>query len=375
MLGLVGDGLLEPFWPTRTGIARGFLGAFDAVWMVRQWASGDMSPIEIMEERETILKLLPQTTQENITKDFKNMTIVPKSRYPNLPKHLYSSQQVRHLYSSETPDNADLQRYLHPNFEEIVAKIMVKKKHSRQPVNSNRMLIDHSEVKIPELSTTSDVNANEFYKTMREKRRNDMKNESDKSEPAKLRERIEVRRGVENKPTRREQMNEKTILNDDKTKIAFLKKMSNAFGYDKPNDEDANSSETEQNVDQKSAKPRPQRNIKMDQASTSNPKTKKTRSFDFSDNNNELHSSVAPINPKLDMTETDPELDFLLASLEHDEKFANLVDNDQQAWLESLFFQDTTHLPGRVGPQDQLSQTNPNPRNTLRVNSSTNSRT
>ena len=74
------------------------------------------------------------------------------------------------------------------------------------------------------------------------------------------------------------------------------------------------------------------------------------------------------------MTETDPELDFLLAGLEHDEKFAKLGDNDQQAWLESLFFQDTTHLPGRVGPQDQLSQTNTNPKNTLRVNSSTNSR-
>ena len=192
---MVGDGLLEPAWPTGTGIARGFLGAFDAVWMLRQWASGDMSPIEIMEERETILKLLPQTTQENITKDFKNMTIVPKSRYPNLPKHLYSSQQVRHLYSSETPDNADLQRYLHPNFEEIVAKVLVKKKHSMQPVNSNRMLIDNSEVKITELSTTSDVNANEFYKTMREKRRNDMKNESDKSETAKLRERSATRSG------------------------------------------------------------------------------------------------------------------------------------------------------------------------------------
>ena len=80
LLGLVGDGLLEPFWPTGTGIARGFLGALDAVWMVRQWASGDMSPIEIMEERESILKLLPQTTPENITKDFKNISIVPKSR-------------------------------------------------------------------------------------------------------------------------------------------------------------------------------------------------------------------------------------------------------------------------------------------------------
>ena len=36
LLGLVGDGLLEPFWPTGTGIARGFLGGLDAVWMMRQ---------------------------------------------------------------------------------------------------------------------------------------------------------------------------------------------------------------------------------------------------------------------------------------------------------------------------------------------------
>ena len=34
MCGLVGDGLLEPFWPTGTGIARGFLGAFDTVWAI-----------------------------------------------------------------------------------------------------------------------------------------------------------------------------------------------------------------------------------------------------------------------------------------------------------------------------------------------------
>ena len=35
MCGLVGDGLLEPFWPTGTGIARGFLGAFDTVWAIK----------------------------------------------------------------------------------------------------------------------------------------------------------------------------------------------------------------------------------------------------------------------------------------------------------------------------------------------------
>ena len=191
-----------------------------------------------------------------------------------------------------------------------MAKVLVKKRHAKEPVNSIKILIEHS-VKMPELSATSDVNANEFYKIMREKRRNYIQNESDKSEPAKLRERKEVRRGEENKPNRRDQMKEKTILNDDKSKIAFLKKMSNAFGYDKPNDEESNFSEAEQNSEKKISKPRPQINRTKDQANTSNPRTRKTRSFDFADNTNELHSSVAPINPKRDMTETDPELDFL----------------------------------------------------------------
>lgn len=379
LLGLVGDGLLEPFWPTGTGIARGFLGAFDAVWMVRQWASGDMSPIEIMEERESILKLLPQTTQENITKDFKNMTIIPKTRYPNLPKHLYSSQQVRHLYSSETPDNADLQRYLHPKFEEIVPKVLLKKKQPNRPINASRMLIDQSEVRMPVVANSqTDVNANDFYKTMREKRRNDMKSEPEKSEPTTLKERIEARRGAENKTTIRKQMKEKTILNDDQSKIDFLKKMSNTFGYGMPNNEETNSTENEKREERKIPITRPRRKISTDQAAIPKPKSparkrdsvRKIRTQDFSDNNNELHSSVAPIIPELDI-ETDPELDFLLAGLEHDNEFSKLGDNDQQAWLESLFFQDTTHLPGRVGPRDQLNQTKSNPKNTLRVNSGT----
>lgn len=37
LMGLVGDSLLEPFWPMGTGLARGFLSSFDAAWMARQW--------------------------------------------------------------------------------------------------------------------------------------------------------------------------------------------------------------------------------------------------------------------------------------------------------------------------------------------------
>ena len=47
-----------------------------------------MTPIEIMEEREAILKLLPQTTPENLTKDHKSITIEPRTRYPNIPIQL-----------------------------------------------------------------------------------------------------------------------------------------------------------------------------------------------------------------------------------------------------------------------------------------------
>merc|ERR1711970_905346 len=58
-----------------------------------------------------------------------------------------------------------------------------------------------------------------------------------------------------------------------------------------------------------------------------------------------LHSSVAPVNPGLDI-EIDPELDMMLAELELDEDFSSLGENEQKAWLESLFFMDTKHNPG-----------------------------
>lgn len=41
---------LQPFWPLGTGVARGFLAAFDAAWMVRRWAAGT-PPLEVLAER------------------------------------------------------------------------------------------------------------------------------------------------------------------------------------------------------------------------------------------------------------------------------------------------------------------------------------
>ncbi|XP_039456544.1 protein-methionine sulfoxide oxidase mical3b isoform X8 [Oreochromis aureus] len=47
---LVGDSLLEPFWPMGTGVARGFLAALDSAWMIRSWAQG-AAPLDVLAER------------------------------------------------------------------------------------------------------------------------------------------------------------------------------------------------------------------------------------------------------------------------------------------------------------------------------------
>ncbi|KAK3096429.1 hypothetical protein FSP39_000031 [Pinctada imbricata] len=98
LMGLVGDSLIEPFWPTGSGCARGFLGAFDMAWMIRSWASGKMTPLQVVAERESIYQLLSQTTPENISKNFNEYSIDPNTRYPNLNAKLLKTDQVRHLY-------------------------------------------------------------------------------------------------------------------------------------------------------------------------------------------------------------------------------------------------------------------------------------
>ncbi|CAH2276460.1 -methionine sulfoxide oxidase MICAL3 isoform X2 [Pelobates cultripes] len=99
LVALVGDSLLEPFWPMGTGIARGFLAAMDSAWMVRSWSQG-ASPMEVLAERESIYRLLPQTTPENVNKNFNQYSIDPTTRYPNVNLQFLRPSQVRHLYNT-----------------------------------------------------------------------------------------------------------------------------------------------------------------------------------------------------------------------------------------------------------------------------------
>ncbi|XP_069345255.1 F-actin-monooxygenase MICAL1 isoform X2 [Eulemur rufifrons] len=89
--------LRQPFWPLGTGVARGFLAAFDAAWMVKRWAEGT-GPLEVLAERESLYQLLSQTSPENMHRNVAQYGLDPATRYPNLNLRAVIPNQVRDLY-------------------------------------------------------------------------------------------------------------------------------------------------------------------------------------------------------------------------------------------------------------------------------------
>jgi len=115
LIGLVGDALVEPFWPLGTGASRGFLGALDLSWMAKHWWSGYphlQSPSESNEIkveldalaiRETTYHLLYNCMCQDIfdnTGKKNKVTINPETRYKE-KKPLKSPAQVANLYTSD----------------------------------------------------------------------------------------------------------------------------------------------------------------------------------------------------------------------------------------------------------------------------------
>ncbi|XP_014469225.1 PREDICTED: protein-methionine sulfoxide oxidase Mical isoform X2 [Dinoponera quadriceps] len=101
---LVGDSLLEPFWPTGSGCARGFLSSLDAGWAIKSWGAS-LSPLEVIAERESIYRLLGQTTPENLNRDYAAYTLDPHTRYPNLNVRAVTPIQVCSLLDTDDPES------------------------------------------------------------------------------------------------------------------------------------------------------------------------------------------------------------------------------------------------------------------------------
>lgn len=98
---------LQPFWPTGSGCARGFLSSLDAAWAIRSWSLGTLTPLDVLSERESIYRLLAQTTPDNLNKDWKSYTLDPSTRYPNLNKTVVTPLQVVYLFDSDNPSSIE----------------------------------------------------------------------------------------------------------------------------------------------------------------------------------------------------------------------------------------------------------------------------
>ena len=62
--------------------------------------AGGADPIDLLEEREAISTLLPQTTVDNLNKNFGAYTIDPKTRYTTL-NEITPLGDVVHLYDTD----------------------------------------------------------------------------------------------------------------------------------------------------------------------------------------------------------------------------------------------------------------------------------
>lgn len=67
---------------------------------MRGWGLGK-EPLDILAERDSIYRLLAQTTPENISKNFEEFGINPVTRYPNLNKSCVSQNRVKHLFDNK----------------------------------------------------------------------------------------------------------------------------------------------------------------------------------------------------------------------------------------------------------------------------------
>lgn len=82
-VGLAGDALLEPFWPTGLGIIRGFLGALDCVSSLKLWASTRDRDLvrRHSDEAYRILKSIEAQTKDKTMRPESEWRLDPATRY------------------------------------------------------------------------------------------------------------------------------------------------------------------------------------------------------------------------------------------------------------------------------------------------------
>ncbi|XP_050425009.1 F-actin-monooxygenase Mical isoform X2 [Adelges cooleyi] len=160
---LVGDSLLEPFWPTGSGCARGFLSSMDACWAIRHWGAPDSNPLDVLAERESIYHILGQTTPENLQRNIAGYTLDPYTRYPNLNTHAVVPVQVVNLFDCD--DKTVVEKFLKaprqaPNPIQDVPK---KRRRKESQVHQDTLLVWLK----TQLDTYDSISVDDFAKSFK----------------------------------------------------------------------------------------------------------------------------------------------------------------------------------------------------------------
>lgn len=81
-VGLIGDALMEPFWPEGLGTCRGFLSALDGCWMISQ--IGKKADEQILADREMAYRVIQHVSgfrREDLQPNVRQYNVDPKTRY------------------------------------------------------------------------------------------------------------------------------------------------------------------------------------------------------------------------------------------------------------------------------------------------------
>jgi len=79
---LIGDSLIEPFWPLGTGANRAFLSAMDSAWVLKNYFSPNPLPEDKLKEKlASFFKILVVSLQDDLHKNHSLHGLDPASRY------------------------------------------------------------------------------------------------------------------------------------------------------------------------------------------------------------------------------------------------------------------------------------------------------
>lgn len=73
----------------------------DAAYAVKLFSNQQNSILGVLAQRESIYRLLGQTTPENLHRDISSYTLDPATRYPNLNRQTVVVHQVKHLLDTD----------------------------------------------------------------------------------------------------------------------------------------------------------------------------------------------------------------------------------------------------------------------------------